>query len=584
MHSKSRRIIPVVLLVVALAAFAIWYFAIRPNQDQNGFLTASGTIEVVQVNLGPEIAGKVVDVSKQEGDQVFAGEPLIVLDTTLLEAQRAQAEAALEVAQANAKAVQANAESAGSAVTAAQSSQTAAEAMVDAAKANLDLLEAGATPEQLAAASAQLAQAEDALQAAKASFTALTAGARPEDIDAIRYRLDRSRQEYYNLVVVLDSQQVEDTRTAAMSAETNLKQAQARQETVKDDDRSLEEVLDAADAAVVDAQSANDEAQAALTAVEDEEMPFYTKLETVRKAWEAAQLYVSQAESRKAFLNGVADIPQAALDDADAAVEDAQAYLDDIKAAYDGLKTSDQGDQLKAAWDECQLALSDLNRLAVGSGTSVETALEQLDAAADQRDLASANYDSVKNGARAEQIAAAQAQVDSAEAQLAAAQAGVTAADDQAKAAQSQAEAALAQVKAAQAAIDTLDVQIGKMTLVSPVDGVVLTRAVEPGEIVLQNATLLSLARVEDMTITVYIPEDRYGEVTIGQTAVLTADSFPGVEFQATVVSISDQAEFTPRNVQTVEGRKSTVFAVKLSVEDPSGRLKAGMPADVAFE
>jgi len=60
-------------------------------------------------------------------------------------------------------------------------------------------------------------------------------------------------------------------------------------------------------------------------------------------------------------------------------------------------------------------------------------------------------------------------------------------------------------------------------------------------------------------------------------------DSFPGVVFKAVVSYISDQAEFTPRNVETVSGRKNTVFAVKLSLSDTSGKLKPGMPADVVF-
>jgi HlyD family secretion protein len=60
-------------------------------------------------------------------------------------------------------------------------------------------------------------------------------------------------------------------------------------------------------------------------------------------------------------------------------------------------------------------------------------------------------------------------------------------------------------------------------------------------------------------------------------------DPFPGDTFTATVIHIADQAEFTPKNVQTVSGRKSTVFAIKLQVQDPSGKLKPGMPADVTF-
>ena len=63
----------------------------------------------------------------------------------------------------------------------------------------------------------------------------------------------------------------------------------------------------------------------------------------------------------------------------------------------------------------------------------------------------------------------------------------------------------------------------------------------------------------------------------------MSVDSFPGTKFNAQVSFISDQAEFTPRNVQTVEGRSSTVYAIKLKVNDPQGRLKPGMPADVVF-
>jgi HlyD family secretion protein len=80
------------------------------------------------------------------------------------------------------------------------------------------------------------------------------------------------------------------------------------------------------------------------------------------------------------------------------------------------------------------------------------------------------------------------------------------------------------------------------------------------------------------------VPEDRYGELRVGQAALVTVDSFPDVIFQAKVVRIADQAEFTPRNVQTDEGRRTTVFAVELSIEDSSGQLKPGMPATVRFE
>jgi HlyD family secretion protein len=150
-----------------------------------------------------------------------------------------------------------------------------------------------------------------------------------------------------------------------------------------------------------------------------------------------------------------------------------------------------------------------------------------------------------------------------------------------------QAQMSVAQAKTvisqAQANLDLLDVQLGKMIITAPVDEVVLTRVAEPGSVVNAGGTVLTLGRLDELTITVYVPEDRMGEVAFGQTTQVTVDSFPGETFTATVTYISDQAEFTPRNVQTVEGRKNTVFAVKLKLADISGKLKPGMPADVSF-
>ncbi len=112
---------------------------------------------------------------------------------------------------------------------------------------------------------------------------------------------------------------------------------------------------------------------------------------------------------------------------------------------------------------------------------------------------------------------------------------------------------------------------------------VILSRNVEPGEYVQPGAAALTMGNISQLTITVYVPEDRYGQIHLGQQASVSVDSFPGEQFSGQVSYISDQAEFTPRNVQTVEGRSSTVYAVKLKVTDPQGKLKPGMPADVIF-
>ncbi|HEU4744679.1 MAG TPA: efflux RND transporter periplasmic adaptor subunit, partial [Anaerolineales bacterium] len=151
-----------------------------------------------------------------------------------------------------------------------------------------------------------------------------------------------------------------------------------------------------------------------------------------------------------------------------------------------------------------------------------------------------------------------------------------------------QAQAAVDQaqkvVQQAQANLDLLDAQLAKLVIYAPLDGEILTRNVEPGEFVQPGAVTFAMADLNNMTITVYVPEDRYGQISLGQAAQVRVDSFPNETFRAEVIHIADQAEFTPRNVQTVEGRSSTVYAIKLKVTDSEGKLKIGMPADVIFK
>jgi HlyD family secretion protein len=146
------------------------------------------------------------------------------------------------------------------------------------------------------------------------------------------------------------------------------------------------------------------------------------------------------------------------------------------------------------------------------------------------------------------------------------------------------AETQLAAARAkAELDLKTLDLQLEKLRIRAPLAGVVTARQIEPGEVLLAGSPALSIGELDRLTITVYLPEDRYGEIALGDEATVSVDAFPDDVFPAEVVRIADQAEFTPRNVQTEEGRRSTVFAVELAVDDMSGRLKPGMPADVRF-
>jgi HlyD family secretion protein len=138
-------------------------------------------------------------------------------------------------------------------------------------------------------------------------------------------------------------------------------------------------------------------------------------------------------------------------------------------------------------------------------------------------------------------------------------------------------------VQQAQANLALLDAQLSKLSITAPFDGVVLGRSVEIGEVLSPAAPAFMLGVLDPLTITVYVPETEVGLLSISQEAQLSVDSWPGETFSAEIIHIADQAEFTPRNVQTAEGRKTTVFAVKLQISNLDDKLKPGMPADVSF-
>jgi multidrug resistance efflux pump len=213
-------------------------------------------------------------------------------------------------------------------------------------------------------------------------------------------------------------------------------------------------------------------------------------------------------------------------------------------------------DQYDAAETELTSSQSNYNRLLTSQAAKdvlegrarVQVAQERFDRAWDY-------YNSLMSGDQSLQVKAAES--------------GVT-----------QAEAALSQ---AQAALATLDVQLKKTIVTAPVDGTVLTSNLEVGETLAPTSVVLTIGQLQEVNLTVFIPETEYGKVKLGDQVSITVDSFPGETFSGTVVYISDQAEFTPRNVQTVEGRKTTVYAVKITVPNTDLELKPGMPADVTF-
>ena len=129
-----------------------------------------------------------------------------------------------------------------------------------------------------------------------------------------------------------------------------------------------------------------------------------------------------------------------------------------------------------------------------------------------------------------------------------------------------------------------LDVQQDKLTLRAPIAGDVLKRVVNRGEVVAAGAPVVTLADQSQLKLTLYIPEADLGRVRPGQLVQVRVDAFPGRPFGGEVRSIATRAEFTPRNVQTARDRQALVFAVKVRVPNPTGELRAGLPADATFQ
>jgi HlyD family secretion protein len=468
----KRPPLPAIILIVLVIAAVIYYGVRALNGNENGTLTASGTIESVVVNVSPQMAGKVKEVLFDEGQSVKKGDRILSLDDSLLAAQR-------EVAQRGV-------DSAHQALLTAQSAFALSQAQYDAALTAARAQEGGqrltdwanrtpgqfeqplwyfSRPEQITAAQAAVDSAQTALEKSQADFESVVKDLNNADYVAAETRLSNARMEYLISKSVYNKSQLTGGK-------------------VSPDDLSMPELPALA--------------------------PSYKIRIRVAKT-----------------LSGDSDVITVAND-----------ALKDAQEAYNSLLNTSAADRVQKA------------------RATVSVAQERYESALD-------TLNRLQTGEYSPQVKIA------------------TMALEQAKSALQQAQTAVDQSEANLALLDT---QVSQLTVSAPLDGIILTRNVEPGEFVQPGAVAFAMADLNNITITVYVPEDRYGQLKLGQPAEVTVDSFPGETFNAEVVHIADQAEFTPRNVQTVEGRSSTVYAIKLKVDDSEGKLKIGMPADVVFK
>ncbi len=144
-------------------------------------------------------------------------------------------------------------------------------------------------------------------------------------------------------------------------------------------------------------------------------------------------------------------------------------------------------------------------------------------------------------------------------------------------------KAAQARLAQAEAGRDLLNKTIADATIISPATGIVTHKAREPGEFASPGTTLLTISELDNVRLNIYVTEVDLGRVRLGQRAEVRIDSHPDRTFKGTVIFISPEAEFTPKNIQTQEERVKLVYRIKIEIPNPDNILKPGMPADAAI-
>lgn len=141
-----------------------------------------------------------------------------------------------------------------------------------------------------------------------------------------------------------------------------------------------------------------------------------------------------------------------------------------------------------------------------------------------------------------------------------------------------------ARLRAFEAQASVLRQQLKDAQLIAPVDAVIRTRVMEPGEMASPQRPVFSLAITDPKWVRAFISEPDLGKIKPGMAAAIAIDSFADRRFEGWIGFISPVAEFTPKTVQTEELRTSLVYEVRVFVKDPADELRLGMPATVYFQ
>src|SRR5215472_3719930 len=263
---------------------------------------------------------------------------------------------------------------------------------------------------------------------------------------------------------------------------------------------------------------------------------------------------VASNDARLAELNNGAR-PQEKLQ-AKAAVDSAQSEYERAKRDWDRGQTLYKNDDISTAqYDQYR------NRF-----ESADAALKN----------AQETQGLVLAGPRREQIDAAQGQVERARGALKMAEANTL----EIKRRQEQITTQRAEIARSRASLALIDSQLADTISASPVDGVVLVKSADVGEIPAPGTTVVTVGDIEHPWLRGYINETDLGRVKLGSKARVTTDSYPAKVYEGRVSFIASEAEFTPKQIQTLQERVKLVYRIKIEIENPKHELKSNMPAD----
>lgn len=267
---------------------------------------------------------------------------------------------------------------------------------------------------------------------------------------------------------------------------------------------------------------------------------------------------VEQAQSRlQELLNG--SRPQE-IQQAKAALDDAHAWNEQAKRDWERAQTLYKNEDISTQqYDQFRARAQSTSML--------------LKQAEDRLSL-------VQEGPRKEQIEQARAQLERAKAALRLSEANRL----ELKRRQEEVGARRAEIDRQKAQIAVVDAQLDDTVSVAPVDGVVLVKNVEIGEVVAAGTTLVSIGELDRPWVRGYINEKDLGRVKLGMKVKVTTDSYPGKVYAGRITFISSEAEFTPKQIQTQEERVKLVYRLKIECDNPQRELKVNMPVDAVIQ